>query len=803
MFYDRITECLEFEPPYCAVEYPFHWDVNDFIGKVRRGNFTAAFRAYRNAVVFPVTVSSLCGAPCARACPLAGEEVAIALNLLERAACEHTKSPKPEHFSIPAKGQRIAVIGAGPAGLACAYRFAERGYGVTVYEKTGRIGGGLNDLLDGERYIEEIRSQFAGLDCDFVFEVEVEDIGALRRGDAGGGTADDGADSAAHGAPGSDPYDAVYDARGIEGDAIGKIAAGLAAVNPIEAFLKTGRAQNEEPAPAMPEYGVEIYAGRPARALADIMRERGESSGDAAPGKDDAVREAERCLMCKCRYCTDSCDLIRFFKKTPATMGEEVRVTTGLDGLRGEIVVAKRLISSCNLCGICKTVCPKNIDMEHLFREAREKLVDKGSMPWAFNDWFLRDMAQANSGDASVAIAPASGAGGYAFFPGCHLGGSDPGYVLKSYEWLAARWPDTSIVVRCCGVPAVWAGERKLWEKLFGEIRDMWHTLGEPTFVFACPTCMLTFGTYLPEIEGVSLYELMADGGPRGDLARGAASYSVFDPCSSRACPDVQEAVRGLAQSLGFSLSPLPSGRDRALCCSYGGHAAVANPEYTQFVRESRIAEGEGTYITYCSNCRDIFAGEGKGAIHILDALFAGGGKPASAPYGGIGLTGSDYGSDEPASADGLAARALREPPTVTERQENRRRLKASLVYGMAPDMRVIGGSPVPAYDPSHEVKLHIPDALRRQISREYILEPDLAAVVAHCEATGDKVDIEGMGLMAGHSKIGHATYWVEYREIGVGEYELTRAYQHRMEIDEDGTPGVPKTHETVTVNER
>jgi hypothetical protein len=48
------------------------------------------------------------------------------------------------------------------------------------------------------------------------------------------------------------------------------------------------------------------------------------------------------------------------------------------------------------------------------------------------------------------------------------------------------------------------------------------------------------------------------------------------------------------------------------------------------------------------------------------------------------------------------------------------------------------------------------------------------------------KTDIAGTDLSAGSLKIGHATYWVEYRQTGRDAYELTRAYQHRMEIEDD-----------------
>ena len=84
-------------------------------------------------------------------------------------------------------------------------------------------------------------------------------------------------------------------------------------------------------------------------------------------------------------------------------------------------------------------------------------------------------------------------------------------------------------------------------------------------------------------------------------------------------------------------------------CCSFGGQPGVANPEYAKFVVQKRISENENPYITYCINCRDVFADAGKEAVHILDLLFGDGKAP-------------------------------QKTATVSERRENRIRLKRDLL---------------------------------------------------------------------------------------------------------------------------
>jgi hypothetical protein len=283
-------------------------------------------------------------------------------------------------------------------------------------------------------------------------------------------------------------------------------------------------------------------------------------------------------------------------------------------------------------------------------------------------------------------------------------------------------------------------------------------------------------------VDGVFLYELM-----QGDeslfLTRGEGAapggFAVFDPCSSRAEPPVQESVRALAHRAGATLHPLENELENALCCSYGGHAAVANPEYTKEVIDSRLSQSDEAYLTYCSNCRDIFAREGRRSAHILDLVF--------------GLCGAE-----------------REAPTLTERRRNRELLKKRLIsdYGQnamladAPQARsenaAVGDSPernagapqargnnADAVSEHESFPLHIPEGLRREISDAYMLEEDIASVVKYCEDNGAKTEINGTGRFAGHLEIGHSTYWAEYgrRESGDG-FDLTDAYSHRMSIE-------------------
>ena len=129
---------------------------------------------------------------------------------------------------------------------------------------------------------------------------------------------------------------------------------------------------------------------------------------------------------------------------------------------------------------------------------------------------------------------------------------------------------------------------------------------------------------------------LEPDNAEKGEMEAGstqqAQSYALFDPCASRYYPELQESVRHLADAAGIVWENLPYDGKKARCCGYGGHIGIASPSHTSYMTASRAKEEELPYVTYCVNCRESFAGQGKEAVHILDLLFGlnGAGRPAA-----------------------------------------------------------------------------------------------------------------------------------------------------------------------------
>jgi dihydropyrimidine dehydrogenase (NAD+) subunit PreT len=140
------ARCLMcFDAP-CTHACPTHIDIPKFIKKIATENLRGSARA--------ILESNLLGATCARVCPvqelcegacvLGAEHKPIAIGRLQRHAMDFVYGKGIGLFQPgKATGKKVAVIGAGPAGLSCAGELAKRGHNVTLFEKR-ELGGGLS-----------------------------------------------------------------------------------------------------------------------------------------------------------------------------------------------------------------------------------------------------------------------------------------------------------------------------------------------------------------------------------------------------------------------------------------------------------------------------------------------------------------------------------------------------------------------------------------------------------------------------------------------------------------------------------
>ena len=139
----QAARCMNCGIPYCHTGCPVNNLIPDWNDLVYRDQWRAALTTLHSTNNFPEFTGRICPAPCEAACTLNIDDNSVTIKTIE---CQIVDRGWDEGWitpEVPAHqtGKRVAVIGSGPAGLACAQQLARAGHGVTVFEKSDRLGG--------------------------------------------------------------------------------------------------------------------------------------------------------------------------------------------------------------------------------------------------------------------------------------------------------------------------------------------------------------------------------------------------------------------------------------------------------------------------------------------------------------------------------------------------------------------------------------------------------------------------------------------------------------------------------------
>jgi glutamate synthase (NADPH/NADH) small chain len=139
----QAERCMDCGVPFCHSGCPVNNYIPDWNDLVSRGDWRGALERLHRTNNFPEFTGRICPAPCEAACTLNLDDDPVTIKTIE---CEIVDRGwregwiRPE-LSLRGTGKRVAIIGSGPAGLACAQQLARMGHAPTIFEKSDRIGG--------------------------------------------------------------------------------------------------------------------------------------------------------------------------------------------------------------------------------------------------------------------------------------------------------------------------------------------------------------------------------------------------------------------------------------------------------------------------------------------------------------------------------------------------------------------------------------------------------------------------------------------------------------------------------------
>lgn len=168
------SRCMDCGIPFCTTGCPVNNIIPDWNDLIYRNQWKSALDVLHSTNNFPEFTGRICPAPCEAACTLNINDDAVGIKSIEHAIIdkgweEGWVKPQPARTKT---GKRVAIVGSGPAGLACAQQLARIGHDVVVFEKNDRIGGllryGIPDFKLEKSHIDRRIDQMRAEGVEFL-----------------------------------------------------------------------------------------------------------------------------------------------------------------------------------------------------------------------------------------------------------------------------------------------------------------------------------------------------------------------------------------------------------------------------------------------------------------------------------------------------------------------------------------------------------------------------------------------------------------------------------------------------------
>jgi len=140
---DQAARCMDCGIPYCHNGCPVNNIIPDWNNLVYEGDWKNALETLHSTNNFPEFTGRICPAPCEASCTLNIDDAPVSIKSIECAIVDRgwEEGWITPQIAAEKTGKSVAVVGSGPAGLACAQQLARAGHNVTLFEKNDRMGG--------------------------------------------------------------------------------------------------------------------------------------------------------------------------------------------------------------------------------------------------------------------------------------------------------------------------------------------------------------------------------------------------------------------------------------------------------------------------------------------------------------------------------------------------------------------------------------------------------------------------------------------------------------------------------------
>jgi len=173
------SRCMDCGIPFCHNGCPVNNAIPDWNDMVYHGQWREALDALHSTNNFPEVTGRICPAPCQESCTLNLQDTPVSIKTIECAIIDKGWQEgwiEPE-IAEHKTGKQVAVVGSGPAGMACAQQLARAGHNVTVYERQEKIGGlvrfGIPDFKLDKTLLDNRMSQMRAEGVEFQTNINI------------------------------------------------------------------------------------------------------------------------------------------------------------------------------------------------------------------------------------------------------------------------------------------------------------------------------------------------------------------------------------------------------------------------------------------------------------------------------------------------------------------------------------------------------------------------------------------------------------------------------------------------------